>query len=224
MIESNSNVCIIAPHPDDETIAMGGSISKFVQMGCNVSILIISGHLPPLYPKESYEKTVSEAKKAFKILGVENYSFAEIPATFVHKELVSDLNSLIKDFLVRNNADVVFLPFPDRHIDHRVIFDASVVCCRPVGNSFPKLVLSYETISETHWNVPGIEPQFAPELFIDISDYMDTKILALSSYESQINNSDSRSIEAIKALARFRGSQNSFKFAEAFKVVRILIR
>ena len=55
----------------------------------------------------------------------------------------------------------MFIPFPDRHIDHRIIFDSSVVSVRPNGKFFPKKkVLSYETLSETHWNVPGIEPSF----------------------------------------------------------------
>ena len=105
-----------------------------------------------------------------------------------------------------------------------MIFDAAVVACRPVGEKYPKMVLAYETLSETHWNVPGIEPQFSPELFIDISKFIDKKIEALSSYESQLKNADSRSIEACKALCRFRGSQNSCRYAEAFKLIRMIIK
>jgi hypothetical protein len=63
----NKNILIIAPHPDDETLGVGGTAAKFVSQGYKVSILIISGHLPPLYTKEAYLKTVEEAKAAFKI-------------------------------------------------------------------------------------------------------------------------------------------------------------
>ena len=218
-----SSVVIIAPHPDDETLGLGGTISKLSRLGYKVSILIVSGHLPPLYPQNSFLKTKKEAIKAFKELGVNNYEFAEIPATFVHQKPIAELNGLIHKFIKENKAKAVFIPFPDRHIDHRVIFDASVVASRPVGNSFPKTVLAYETLSETHWNVQGIEPSFLPDLHIDITQEIEFKKKALAAYKSQINKDSPRSIDACLALAKFRGSQNGCRFAESFKVVRIVL-
>ena len=92
MINSNSTISVIAPHPDDETIALGGTIARFSNYGCKVRILVVSGHLPPLYPEESYARTVEEAKIAFKLLGVDEFQFGAIPATFVHQRPVSELN------------------------------------------------------------------------------------------------------------------------------------
>ena len=83
--------------------------------------------------------------------------------------------------------------------------------------------MAYETLSETHWNVPGVEPAFEPEFFIDISQNIDTKLEALKKYASQISKSPSRSTVAVEALAKFRGSQNGCSYAEAFKIVRIVI-
>ena len=219
---SPSRIVVIAPHPDDETLAVGGAISRFAKRGIQISVLVVSGHLPPLYPKESFMQTKLEAKNAFKILGVSHYKFAEIPATYVHVQPVSEVNKIISSFINEFRPDTVFIPFPDRHIDHRTIFDASVVACRPVGIQYPKCVLAYETLSETHWNVPGVEPYFAPEFFIDISDDFSEKKLALECYQSQINGNHSRSVNACEALAKFRGSQNGCEYAEAFKVVRIV--
>ena len=84
-------------------------------------------------------------------------------------------------------------------------------------------MLAYETLSETHWNVPGVEPSFNPELFVDITENIKQKENALSCYKSQIKNNNSRSIDACLALAKFRGSQNGCDYAEAFKVVRIVV-
>ncbi len=218
----NKNILIIAPHPDDETISMGGSIDKFIKEKFNVHILIISGHLPPLYSEKDFNLTVKEAKKAFKILGVTSYKFLKIPATYVKDFETSKLNLLIFSEIQKLKPNTVFIPFPDRHIDHRIIFDSSVVSVRPNGKFFPKKVLSYETLSETHWNVPGIEPSFNPDYFIDISKNIKKKLSALSSYKSQIKNNSTRSLDAVKSLAVFRGSQNGCKFAEAFKVIRIV--
>ena len=94
---------------------------------------------------------------------------------------------------------------------------------RQYKKKYPKYVLSYETLSETHWNATGIEPNFNPDFFINIDDTLKDKIKALKCYQSQIKNNPSRSIEAIEALARFRGSQNGCKYAEGFKLIRAII-
>lgn len=223
MIENIKNIVVISPHPDDETLGVGGTIKKFSLKGVNVSVLIVSGHLPPLYRKKDFELTKVEAIEAFKKLGVKNYKFLKIPATYLHQVEISTLYKKINDFINFYNPEIVFIPFPDRHIDHRVIFDGSVVACRPVKNNFPKIVLLYETLSETHWNVGGAEHIFNPDFFVDISNSISVKIDAVNCYNSQVHNNPTRSIDAVKALAKFRGSQNGCDFAEAFKTVRIVI-
>ena len=223
MIKNIKNVVVISPHPDDETLGVGGTIKRFSLQGINVSVLIVSGHLPPLYKRDDFELTKTEAIRAFKILGIKNYKFLKRPATYLHQEEISSLYKKINEFINLYNPEIVFIPFPDRHIDHRVIFDGSVVACRPIKNNFPKIVLMYETLSETHWNVGGAEHIFNPDFFIDISKSIKEKVDAVNCYKSQINNNTSRSIDAVKALAKFRGSQNGCDFAEAFKTVRVVI-
>ena len=213
MLSKPKKILVIAPHPDDEVLGVGGTISRFAENDIEVSVLIISGHLPPLYDEEAFRITKAEAKKSFKIMKVSNWKFLEIPATTLHQIPVAELNSKINNFLNFINPDWVFLPFPDRHIDHRTIFDASVVSCRPNNENFPKTVLAYETLSETHWNVPGVEPAFIPDLFINITKSIEQKKEALNSYESQIKNNSTRSIDACMALAKFRGSQNGCRQA-----------
>ena len=223
MLKKPKKILVIAPHPDDDVLGVGGTISRFSEDGVEVSVLIVSGHLPPLYDKQSFITTKDEAKQSFKIMKVSNWEFLEIPATTIHQIPVATLNSKISNFLTLTNPDWVFVPFPDRHIDHRTVFDSSVVCSRPNNKNFPKIVLSYETLSETHWNVPGIEPAFIPDFFINITKNIEQKKEALNCYQSQITNNNSRSIEACTALAKFRGSQNGCDYAEAFKVIRIVV-
>ena len=223
MLKKPSKILVIAPHPDDDVLGLGGTISRFANDNVDVSVLIVSGHLPPVYDYKSFEVTKSEALNSFKIMKVSNWKFLEIPATTIHQISTAKLNEQISEFLNFCKPEWVFLPFPDRHIDHRTVFDSSVVCCRPNNIDFPRVVLTYETLSETHWNVPGIEPAFVPDLFVDISKYIKTKEKALECYVSQIKENNSRSIESAVALAKFRGSQNGCNYAEAFKVVRIVV-
>ena len=223
-LPDKSTILIIAPHPDDEILGLGGAIKKFSDSGHDVAILLVSGHLPPLYKEEVFLEHKEQALKAHEIVGAKESIFLEIPATLVKDETVAELNGKIYSVLKDIGPNIVFIPFPDRHIDHRVIFDSSVVVCRPLNTDSPKNVLLYETLSETHWNVPNVEPSFQPNFFVNIDKTIKNKIDALKIYKSQINeNSPSRSIEAVKSLAQFRGSQNGCKYAEAFQIVRMVI-
>jgi LmbE family N-acetylglucosaminyl deacetylase len=216
-------VLIVSPHPDDETLGAGGTAAKFVSMGSEVSVLTVSGHLPPLYDRQAYETTVKEALGAFAILGVSWHRFMEIPATMVSQEPVHKLNERISAAIVELEPEVVLCPYPDRHIDHRVIFDSVMVATRPIGAGAEiEILAAYETLSETHWNAPHIEPNFVPNWVVDISQFLNKKLEALACYRSQIaGDSSPRSIDAVEGLAKFRGSQAGFGAGEGFHVIRM---
>tara|TARA_B100000767_G_C19753305_1_gene531797 strand:- start:1646 stop:2317 length:672 start_codon:yes stop_codon:yes gene_type:complete len=215
-------ILVVAPHPDDETLAAGGTIAKLSSQGHEVHVLITCGHLPPLYSREDYEKTVTESKKAFKILGVSSSKFLEIPATMLSSKPVHELNSKISDTVNNINPQMVFCPFPDRHIDHRIVFDSVMVATRPIGLGRDiEILAAYETLSETHWNAPHIEPNFTPNWIIDISEFINIKLEALNCYQSQISDFPGpRSIEAVEALAKFRGTQSGFSYGEGMHIIR----
>ena len=217
-------ILVVAPHPDDETLGAGGTIAKYADQGDQVTVLMVSGHLPPLYPREAYEATVREAQLAFEILGVSESRFLEIPATMIGNGPVSAFNRRIAEVIEDVMPQVVLCPFPDRHIDHRQIFEAVMVATRPVGAGRSIEVLAaYETLSETHWNAPHIEPMFVPTWVVDISGQVDRKLSALRCYASQIPPfPGARSVDAAEALAKFRGTQAGFAFGEAFSVIRMV--
>jgi N-acetylglucosamine malate deacetylase 1 len=215
-------ILVVAPHPDDETLAAGGIIAKYSSLGYEVHVLIVCGHLPPLYSKNDYEKTISESKKAFKILKVTSSEFLDIPATMLSDRPVHELNNKIYEAVRKIKPQIVLCPFPDRHIDHRIVFDSVMVATRPIGpGKNIEILAAYETLSETHWNAPHIEPNFTPNWVIDISDFISIKLKALNCYQSQISDFPGpRSIEAVEALAKFRGTQSGFAFGEAMHIIR----
>jgi N-acetylglucosamine malate deacetylase 1 len=214
---------VIAPHLDDETIALGGTIKKLSKAKIKINVIIVGGHLPPLYNEKNYQITKEESEKALKILGIKKVDYLDIPALEFHNKYYNKMNSKINDLINNFNPTTVFIPFPDRHIDHRTVFDCAMVNTRPNKKNHPKFVLSYETLSETHWNAPYIEPNFNPDFFINIDETIKDKIKALNCYQSQIKGNQSRSIQAVQALARFRGSQNGCKYAEGFKLIRAIV-
>jgi LmbE family N-acetylglucosaminyl deacetylase len=136
---------------------------------------------------------------------------------------VHELNAMISAVITELRPQVVLCNYPDRHVDHRVIFDAVMVATRPVGvGANVELLAAYETVSETHWNAPHIEPNFVPNWVVDVSGFIDKKLRAVACYESQISGFPaSRSIEAVEAMAKFRGTQAGFGFGEAFQIIRM---
>ena len=77
-------------------------------------------------------------------------------------------------------------------------------------------------MSETHWNAPHLEPNFTPNWVVDITDQIEVKLNAFSLYESQVHSFPApRSIEALRALALFRGSQSGYGYGEAFHIIRM---
>lgn len=220
---SKKRVLIVAPHPDDETLGAGGTAAKLRSQGHDVTVLIVSGHLPPLYAEEAYEITVAEARRSFEILDIVDCRFLKIPATMVGALPVHVLNEKISAVVREVGAQIVLCAYPDRHVDHRVIFDSVMVATRPVGSGKEiEILAAYETLSETHWNAPHIEPNFVPNWVVDVSDFIETKLRAVACYASQIPEfPGSRSLEAVEALAKFRGTQAGFAFGEAFQVIRM---
>ena len=217
-------ILVVAPHPDDETLGAGGTIAKFSQQDHEVTVLVVSGHLPPVYRREDYETTVQEARSAFAVLGVKSSRFLEIPATMVGQQPVHVVNGQISEVVRDIEPHIVLCPFPDRHVDHRAVFDGVMVATRPIGAARGiEMVAAYETLSETHWNAPHIEANFAPNWVVDITEHMGRKLEAVGCYASQIPASPgARSIDAVNALARFRGTQAGFGFGEAFQIIRMI--
>jgi len=222
-ISSGSSILIIAPHPDDEILGLGGTISKLSSQGHKVTILTVSGHLPPLYKEEVFEEHKNQAIQAHKIVGAYDSIFLEIPATFVKDQTIAELNGKIYEVLKNTQPKIVFLPFPDRHIDHQVIFESCMVVIRPLHDGkCIKLAASYEVLSETHWNAPAIEPVFNPTITIDITDHIENKLSALSCFKDEIMPFPGpRSIEAVEALAKFRGTQAGFAYGESLQLIRM---
>ena len=223
-MKNKKRVLVVAPHPDDETLGVGGTIAKYSAQGDEVFVLIVSGHLPPIYSRKAYEETVSEAYSAFSVLGVKKSEFLEIPATMIGDQPLHEVNARISKVVNDFNPHIVLCPYPDRHIDHRLVFDSVMVATRPVGvGKDIKIVAAYETLSETHWNAPHIEPNFTPNWVVDISDHISEKLNALECYKSQISEFPGpRSIEAVEALAKFRGTQAGFGFGESLHIIRMI--
>lgn len=224
-IRISMNILVIAPHADDEVLGVGGTIARFAEQGAQVTVAVVTSGLPPDFPEGEEAGIRLEAVCAHQILKVKETVYLDFPAaaldTVAHRELNRAMNTLYKRVI----PDYVFVPFPgDVHMDHQAAFASAMVMSRPNGSHVPRSVLAYETVSETNWNAPPLTSGFLPNTYVDISDYIETKLKAFQAYKSQVRPfPHERSIESLRALATLRGSTVGFKAAEAFVALRNVI-
>ncbi len=220
-----STAAVVAPHPDDEILGCGGTISRLVESGTDVHAVIMTKGMPPLFDEQWVESVRTETLNAHRHLGIADTHFLDLPAAQLDQVGQARVNAALGECLDGIAPDLLFVPFVgDIHLDHQVSFNAAMVWARPRSPSAPKMVLAYETLSETNWLAPGITPAFTPNCYIDIGDHIDRKIAAFEQFESQVQKSpDERSPETIRALATVRGSTVYHHSAEAFMIVRIAV-
>ncbi|QPC47654.1 PIG-L deacetylase family protein [Mangrovibacillus cuniculi] len=219
------NILVIAPHPDDEVLGVGGTIAKHKENGENVYICIVTKGMAPMFNEESVEQVRNEAIEAHKLLGVENTFFLDFPAVLLEESPKYKLNAAIIKVLEKVKPDIVYLPHRgDIHLDHKIVFDASMVALRPVGEFKVKEIYSYETLSETEWDAPNTTNAFMPNTWVDITQFIDVKKSAMSVFKSQVHSfPHPRSIQALENLSKYRGSNMGLKNAEAFMTIRRLV-
>lgn len=216
------NILIIAPHPDDEIIGVGGTIAKKAAEGHDVYVCIITKGCEPLFHKDYVEQGRSECRKADAFLGVRETIFLDFPAVMLEKVPRYKLNNGILNVIQKIKPDDVYIPHRgDLQIDHKMVVDAAMVALRPKYEHKVKRIYTYETLSETGWDIPNTTNEFIPTVYENISKTLEKKIAAMNIFQSQLAAFPAaRSIEAIEALAKYRGAIVSVNAAEAFSLIR----
>ena len=109
------------------------------------------------------------------------------------------------------------------HTDHRVVFEETMSLLKPFYSARHgvKRILSYEILSSTDAAPASSARSFVPSVYVDISKYIDRKLEIMAMYETEVHDYPMpRSLDSIRALARFRGSTIGSEYAEAFSLVR----
>ena len=220
-----TSLLVIAPHADDEVLGAGGTIARFADEGADVTVAVLTAGFPPYFTHEEEAQNRQEAAEAHRILKVKETVYLDFPAAALDTVAHRDLNKALGTLYQRLKPEYVLLPFlGDVHRDHQAAFQSAMVMCRPLGGHLPRSVLAYETVSETNWNAPPVTPAFLPNVYVDISNYLETKLEAFRAYAAQVKAyPHERSLETLRALAVVRGTTVHFKAAEAFVTLRTII-
>ena len=210
---------VVAPHPDDEVLGPGGTLLRTKSEGNSTAWLIVT-EMTKGYSKEQSSQRDKEIKEISKLFSFDKVYQAKFPTaeldTIPIKDLINEINKTIKDF----TPDEILVPHPgDIHSDHQIVHNAILSCTKWFRYPFIKRILAYETLSETNFDSDP-NRAFIPNVFIDITDFLDKKVAAMEIYSSEIGEFPfPRSEVAIKSLARYRGSSSGFLAAESFSLL-----
>ncbi len=215
----SNKVLIVAVHPDDETLGCGGTLLKHKENSDEVHWLICtqSDKTKPFYKVR--KKEIKEVSKLYKFDSVAHLKLKTMQVDeYSMSFLIGKISKIIHDI----KPNIIYLPFKgDVHSDHRKIFEAVYSCTKSFRYPFIKKIYMMETLSETEFAPSSNEDSFIPNVFIDISKYMDEKLKIMNIYKSELEKHPfPRSKRNIKALGTFRGATADCEYAESFILIK----
>ncbi len=214
-----NKVLIIAVHPDDETLGSGGTLLKYKANGDEVHWLICT---QVDIKNDFYTTREGEIQKVHDLYKFDTVTNLQLKTMQVDEYSMSELIGKISKVINEIKPNIIYLPFKgDVHSDHRKIFEASYSCTKSFRYPFIKKIYMMETLSETEFAPSTKEDSFIPNVFVDISDFMDKKIEIMKVYESEIaEHPFPRSERNLRALATLRGATAGCAYAESFMLLK----
>lgn len=213
---------VVAPHPDDEVLGVGGTLLRRKAESANVAwVIVTTVGAESGWSEARVKMRAEEIRKVGDFLAFDKIYTLNFPTTKLDQLPMSELVAGISNCFNSFQPEEVFVPHPsDIHTDHRVVFNAVAACTKWFRYPSVKRVLAYETLSETDFGL-GTDRGFRPNVFVDIAPFLEDKLRAMALYASELGNFPfPRSLEAVRALATLRGAASGFDAAEAFELLR----
>lgn len=212
MLSHFKRALVLAPHTDDGELGAGGTIARLTEAGCQVhyaAFSIAEESVPNGFPSDILDTEVRTATRCLGILpeSLHVFRYKVRKLSYARQDVLEELVRLRNAF----NFDLVMMPnLHDIHQDHETV-------AREGRRAFKNItVLGYELICNSL--------QFNTDAFVTFEEvHLVQKIEALQAYQSQRGRTY-MSPEFVHSLATARGVQVGARYAEAFEVIRWVMR
>jgi N-acetylglucosamine malate deacetylase 1 len=206
-------VLVVAAHPDDEILGIGGTVRRHTLVGDDVLAMVLcEGESVRGQPVQE-----EVGHRAAAILG-SKLEFCRYPDQRLEEVPLTKIIGEIEARIRAHRPEIVYTQFGgDVNVDHQRLFDAVLVAARPIRETV-RAVYAFETCSSTEWGWPG---QFRPDTFVDISGTLDAKIAAFACYDMEVCAwPHPRSLESLRHRAHYFGSMACMTAAEPLMTIR----
>jgi len=221
---------VTVAHPDDEVLGCGGTIARLSGEGHDVYVAILGEGITSRYDRreqadqEIIEKLQCRSRQVSKLLGVKELCLFNLPDNRFDTVPLLDIVKIVERLIDRFQPQIVYTHHgSDLNIDHAITHRAVMTATRPVANCPVLEIYAFEAPSSTEWSFSRFKPVFQPNVFVDISDTIETKLRAMALYDSESRSfPHPRSPDALHAFSKCRGSIAGCGAAEAFELIRAI--
>jgi len=227
---ANRRVLVCAAHPDDEALGCGGTMARHGQWGDEVHVMFLADGVASRSGDgrdvdAELDERRAAANAAATILGANAPIFVAYPDQRLDAIPLLDVTQSIERVMGELKPDIVYTHHAgDLNGDHRIVAQAVLTASRPFPGQPVAAIYGFEVLSSTEWAF-GAQEAFRPSRFVSISGTLPQKLRALEAYRAEMRDyPHPRSLEAVEALARYRGATVGEQAAEAFTVFRECVR
>lgn len=221
----SSSVLVVVAHADDEVFGCGGTIARHISEGDTVQIVYMTDGVGARGGKSIIEAANRNSARecALRTLGVSDWYSFDFPDNRMDSVQLLDVVQALEPIVEATCPSIVYTHhFGDLNVDHRITHQAVMTSCRPQPSCSVREIFTFEVMSNTEWAYPG-HAQFAPNAYVDISNFLDTKKKAIASYQIEMRPAPhSRCFEHFDSLARHHGYSIGVGGAEAFMIMRYI--
>lgn len=220
-------ILVVAAHPDDEVLGMGGTIAKLSKAGNEVYILIVTDGSSSQYrDSDELSKIIEDKKKetlaCAKILGVKEVMYGEQPDMKLDAIPHININQVIEKAIRHIQPVAVYTHFwGDVNMDHQQVYKSTLVAVRPVMGQVVKELYCYRVPSSTEWTPCKADTMFMPNVFVDIKEVAILKYEAFAKYSTELRDyPHPRSVQYLRETDKATGLKMGLYCAEEFVLLR----
>lgn len=222
-------VLVIAAHPDDEVLGIGGTVAKLSAEGVECHLLIVTDGSSSQYRDSDHLHEIIEAKKletkgCADTLGFKSIHYGGLPDMKLDKTPHIAINQVIEKVIDEVQPDTVFTHFwGDVNRDHQEVYKSTLVVARPVIGQVVRELYCYRVPSSTEWTPNKADTMFMPNYFVNIEKYAEQKYKAFACYTTELRDyPHPRSIQYLRETDKAAGLRVGISAAEEFVLLRKL--
>lgn len=214
---------IVVAHADDESYGMGGTLARLSKENELHLLVLADGASSRMGATDSMvaERT-AQAMRAWTLLGLKSLTLADMRDNRLDTYPLLEVVQAVERWLAQTEVEIIYTNAgADLNVDHRLTLQAVLTATRPQLGCTVREIYSFEAASSTEWGFGRSGPTFAPNVFVDITGTIATKIAAIGCYETELRPyPHPRCEQMVRARAAYWGQVVGAEYAEAFELVR----